>query len=173
MAAAIFGAIIKSAASSRRCGGAESAQSQIQHRAKLHSNTQFWTFYGFMFSSHLTFIVVEPVLAVCLLPMLAVLPAPALAAAALPVPARPGGAALALAPAPRRAALQRAVPAIPALLTDAGAVGALAVSGAGLAAGPAGAPRPGPAWPADTPPALALAARPAVQPAHLQCSHFI
>ena len=127
----------------------------------------------FMFSSHLTFIVVETVLAVCLLPVLAVLPAPALAAAALPVPARAGGAALALAPAPRPAALQRAVPAVPALLTHAGAVGALAVPGAGLAAGPAGAARPGPARPADTAPALALPARPAVQPAHLQSSHFI
>ena len=83
------------------------------------------------------------------------------------------GAALALAPAPRPAALQRAVPAVPALLTHAGAVGALAVPGAGLAAGPAGAARPGPARPADTPPALALPARPAVQPAHLQYSHFI
>ena len=77
----------------------------------------------------LTFIIIYLVLTVCLLPPLTALPPPAVLTVAGPEPplALPALPVSSTALASLAAALQRAVPAVPSLLTDAGAVDTLAV----------------------------------------------
>ena len=76
-----------------------------------------------------TFIIIYLVLTVCLLPPLTALPSPAVLTGAAPEPplVLPAVPVASTALASLAAALQRAVPPVPSLLTDAGAVDTLAV----------------------------------------------